>query len=164
MNYIVDIVFLLCLGWGAFKGFKNGFIRQSISLISLALATWGGFVFAEKLVSFMQQYFQMSDTASWIVSFIIVFLSIMLVAFVTGFIVTKLIEAVSLGMINRLAGALFGILANALILSLLIMLFNRINEKANFVEKETLGKIYLYKPIEKVAPTILPPNIFNKKE
>jgi len=163
MNYIVDIFFLLCLGWGAYKGFKKGFIKQSLSILSMAFATWGGFVFAGKLVPFMQQYFQISDLAGWIVSFIFVFLFIVLLTYITGFIATKVINAVSLGMINRLSGAVLGIFTNMLILSLLIMLFNQINGKTNFVEEKTLEKIYLYKPIEKVAPAILPEKFFNKQ-
>jgi len=163
MNYIVDLIFLLCLGWGAYKGFKRGFIKQSISILSLAIATWGGFTFSGKLVSFMQQHFEISDLAGWIVSFIIVFLLIILLMYISGYIATMLIDAVSLGMINRLSGAVFGIFANALILSLIIMLFNHINEKKNFVDDKTLEKIYLYKPIEIVAPTIFPEKFFNKQ-
>ena len=161
MNYIVDFIFLLCFGWGAYKGFKKGFIKQSISILSLALATWGGFAFSGKLVSFMQHHFQINDLAGWIVSFIIVFLLIILLMYISGHIATMLIDVVSLGMINRLSGAVFGIFANALILSLLIMLFNRINEKKNFVEDKTLEQIYLYKPIEKVAPAIFPEKFFH---
>jgi len=162
MNYIIDFTFLLCLGWGAYRGFRKGFIIQSITILSLALATWGGFTFAGKLVPFMQQYFQVSDLAGWIVSFIIVFLLIILLAYISGFIATKLIDIVSLGMINRLSGAVFGVFTNVLILSLLIMLFNRINEKKNYVDAETLEKTYLYKPVEKVAPAIFPENFFEK--
>jgi membrane protein required for colicin V production len=68
----------------------------------------------------------------------------------------------TLGMINRLSGAAFGILANALILSVLVLLFDRVNEKKRFIEPEMIEKTYLYKPIGKVAPAIFPESFFKK--
>jgi len=162
MNYVIDIILLLCLGWGAIKGFKKGFIIQSFMILSLVLAIWGGFAFAGKLEPFIRNNFQMNDVAVHIVSFIVVFLLIFILGYTSGFLGTKFIDAVTLGLINRLSGAAFGIFANALILSVLIMLFNRINEKKQLITSETINKTYLYKPIEKVAPAIFPEKFFNK--
>ncbi len=162
MNYIIDIIILLCLGWGAYKGFKKGFIIQSFVIIALVLAIWGGFAFAGSLEPFMQKHFHMSELACSIISFIIVFLLILILVYTSGYLVSKVANAMTLGMINGLAGAAFGILANALILSVLILLFNRVNDKKHFIEPETLEKTYLYKPIGKVAPAIFPEKFFNK--
>jgi membrane protein required for colicin V production len=162
MNYVIDAIILLCLGWGAYKGFKKGFIIQSFVILALVLAIWGGFAFAGKLEPFMQKHFQMSELVCSIISFIIVFLLILILVYTSGHLVSKVADAVTLGMINRLAGAAFGIFANALILSVLILLFNRVNDKKHFIESEALEKTYLYKPIGKVAPAIFPEKFFNK--
>jgi len=156
MNYGIDIVFLLCLLCGAYKGFKKGFIIQSCMILGLALAIWGGFTFTGKLEPFMQKHFQMSDAVCHIISFIIVFVLILTLVYISGYLVSKVVDFVVLGMINRLAGATFGIFANALILSVLILFFDRVNEKKQFVASETFEKTYLYKPIGKVAPAIFP--------
>ena len=156
MNYVLDIVFLLCLGWGAYRGFRNGFIVQSFALISLALAIWGAFAFAGRLEPFLHQTFKISELACSIVSFVLVFLVILLVVYISGFLVTKIMNAVSLGMINRLSGAAFGIFTNALLLSVMVLLFNRVNDNKRFVEPEILNKTHLYEPIGKVAPAIFP--------
>ena len=162
MNYIIDIIILLCLGWGAYKGFRKGFIIQSFVVIALILAIWGGFVLSGRLEPFMQQHFNMSELACSVVSFILIFLLILILAYTSGFLVTKVVDAVALGLINRLAGAAFGIFANALVLSVIIVMFTRINNKKHFVPEETLGKTYLYKPVEKVAPAIFPEKFFKK--
>ena len=159
VNYGIDIVLLLCLAWGAYKGFKKGFIIQSCMILGLALAIWGGFRFTEKFEPFMQKH--MSDMVCQIISFIIVFLLILILVYISGYLVSKVVDFVALGMINRLAGAAFGIFANALILSVLIFFFDRVNEKKQYVASETLGKTYLYKPIGKIAPAILPVNYLN---
>ena len=162
MSYIIDIILLLCLGWGAYKGFRKGFIIQSFVILALVLAIWGGFAFTGKLEPFMQKYFGISDAVCYIVSFIIVFSLILILVYTSGYLVSKVADVITLGMINRLSGAAFGIFANALILSVLILLFNRINDKKQFIGKETLEKTYLYEPVEKVAPAIFPEKFFKK--
>ena len=162
MNYIIDGILLLCLGWGAYKGFRKGFILQSFVIIALVLAVWGGFAFAGKLEPFMQKHFQITDAFCYIVSFIIVFLLILILVYVSGILVSKVAHAITLGMINRLTGAVFGMLANALILSVLILLFDRVNEKKHFIKTEMLEITYLYQPIKKIAPAIFPETFFNK--
>ena len=162
MNYIIDIVLLLCLGWGAYKGFRKGFIIQSLMILALVLAIWGGFAFAAKLESFIQRIFQTPDVFSYIISFIVIFLLIIIFVYTSGILVSKMVDATTLGIINRLAGVVFGVLANALILSVLILLFNRFNDKRQIIHSETLEKTYLYKPVEKVAPAIFPEKFFKK--
>ena len=162
MNYGIDIILLLCLGWGAYKGFKKGFIIQSFVILALVLAIWGGFAFSGQLEPFMKKHFQMSELACHIISFVVVFLLILILVYVSGYLVSEVVSAMTLGLINRLAGATFGILANALILSVLIMLFDRVNEKKQFIPSETIENTYLYKPLGKVAPAIFPEKFFNK--
>jgi len=162
MNYIIDLILLLCIGWGAYKGFRKGFIIQSFVILALVLAIWGGFAFAGILEPFMMKHFNMSELACSIVSFIIVFLLVLILVYTSGHLITKAVNATAMGMINRLAGAAFGILTNALILSVFILLFNRINDKKLFIEKETIEKTFLYKPIGKVAPAIFPEKFFKR--
>ena len=162
MHYIIDIILLFCLGWGAYKGFRKGFIIQSFVIIGLVLAIWGGFAFTGKLEPFMQKHFQLSDAICYIISFIILFSLILILVYTSGYLVSKVADVLTLGMINRLAGAAFGILANALIMSVLILLFDRVNEKKHFIESETLEKTYLYKPIGKTALAIFPEKFFKK--
>jgi len=161
-NYIIDIILLMCLVWGAYKGFRKGFIIQSFVILALVLAVWGSFAFAGRLEPFIRNNLQVNDGASYIVSFIVVFLLVIIFAYSSGILVSKVADAIALGMINRLSGALFGILSNALILSALILLFNRANEKKQWIAPEIINKTYLYKPVEKVAPAIFPEKFFKK--
>ena len=161
-NYIIDIILLLCLGWGAYKGFKKGFIIQSFLILALVLAIWGGFAFAGRLEPFMQKHFQVTDLTCSIVSFVVVFLLILILVYTSGFFVSKVVDALTLGLINRLSGAAFGIIANMLILSVLILLFDRVNDKKQFIKHDTLEKTYVYKPIGKAAPAIFPQKFFHR--
>ena len=162
MNYIIDLIILLCLGWGAYKGFRKGFIIQSFAIIALIIGIWGGFALSGYVEPFLLKHFQMDETTRSIISFVVVFLLMLILVYTSGFLVSKVADAVTLGLINRLAGAFFGIFANALVLSVIIILLNKINDKKNFLPKDKLEKTYLYEPIGKVAPAIFPEKFFNK--
>ena len=45
MNYL-DIIIIIPLIWGAYKGFRKGFIIEIASLIALILGIWGGINFS----------------------------------------------------------------------------------------------------------------------
>jgi len=156
MDYIVDIIILLCLGWGAYKGFRKGFIKQVFTVLALFFAIWCGFAFADLIVPFLQKHFNLGNQACSIVSFFIVFLLILMLVHISGYIATKIADFLALGLLNRLVGAFFGIIINALILSIIIFFFNQLNDKKRFIKSETLEETYLYKPVEKVAPAFFP--------
>ena len=162
MNYVIDFIILLCLGWGAYRGFKKGFIIQSFVILALVLAIWAGFALAGKLEPFIREHFNIGDLACSIVSFVFIFVLTMILVYTSGYLVSKVADETALGMINRLSGAAFGIFANALILSVFILLFNRINEKKRFIEHQVLEKTYLYKPVGKTAPAIFPEKFFKR--
>ena len=162
MNYIIDFILLLCLGWGAYKGFRKGFIIQSFVILALVLAVWMSLAFAGKLEPFMQRHFNVTDLTCSIVSFLVVFFLTLIIVYTSGYFVSKVADVMALGMINRLSGAAFGILANAIILSVFILLFNRVNNKKQFIEREAIEKTHLYEPIGKVAPAIFPERFFKK--
>ena len=162
MNYIIDGIIFLCLGWGAYKGFKKGFIIQSFVIIALILGIWGGFALSGKVEPFLQKQLNMEELACSIVAFIIVFISVLILVYTSGYLVTKVANATALGLINRLAGAAFGIFANVLVLSVIIGLLNKINDKKHIIPEDKIEKTYLYKPVGKVAPAIFPEKFFTK--
>ena len=162
MNYIIDGIIFLCLGWGAYKGFKKGFIIQSFVIIALILGIWGGFALSGKVEPFLQKQLNMGELACSIVAFIIVFFTVLILVYTSGYLVTKVANATALGLINRLAGAAFGIFANVLVLSVIIGLLNKINDKKHFIPEDKIEKTYLYKPVGKVAPAIFPEKFFTK--
>jgi membrane protein required for colicin V production len=62
----------------------------------------------------------------------------------------------ALGLVNKIFGALFGTLKVALVLSFLILFFNRLINHIPFVKTETLNKSVLYKPVAAFAPYLFP--------
>ena len=62
----------------------------------------------------------------------------------------------ALGILNKLLGGVFGALKIGLILSVLLIVFNKMNNTLPFMEKEDLEDSMLYKPVKSIAPMIFP--------
>jgi membrane protein required for colicin V production len=68
----------------------------------------------------------------------------------------KVVNAASLGFVNRLFGIVFGLLKSVLIMSVLFTVLNAIDVRRSFLPKETIEQSRFYNPISDIAPAIFP--------
>lgn len=70
---------------------------------------------------------------------------------------TKLVNMIALGLLNRLAGGLFGALKMSLIVLILVLIFNTINKKTGFLEnKSVFENSITYMFFDEIVETYLP--------
>lgn len=154
---IIDIVIAIPLLFGLVKGIQKGLLVEIASLLALALGIFGAIHFSEFTQQFIIQYLDWELKYIKIVAFALTFIGIMIVINLVGKMFTKLAESLALGSINKILGAVFGMLKWALILSILIMLFEKVNNQLfSIVPEKNLQKSILYKPVKTLAPTIYP--------
>ncbi|MDR3094766.1 MAG: CvpA family protein [Bacteroidales bacterium] len=158
MNYVIDAVILVCLVWGFVKGFRKGIVMQTFSIIGVGLGIWGGLSLAYLVEPHLPH--EWSRLACSFVSFLIVFICMMLMVIVAGKIISKMLDAVALGLLNRLLGACFGLLVNALVLSTIIVFVNQFNKQLHFLPDAVIHESYLYTPTGKIIPAIFPDKYF----
>ena len=142
--------------WSAYKGFSKGFISELSTLVALFLGIWGGIHLAGFIADFLIGTFNMSEKYVPIISFAITFILIVIAVHFIAKLLIKLIKAVSLNFINKLAGAAFGILKFGLIISIIIVILDKIDSDINFMSEKTKKSSLLYKPVGKIAKTIFP--------
>ncbi|MCD4746342.1 MAG: CvpA family protein [Bacteroidales bacterium] len=152
MNYI-DIIFIVPLIWFAYRGFSKGLIIEVTSLIALILGIYFGIYFSNYAADFLTGNFNINQRYIPVISFAVTFIIIVIVVFIIGRILEKFINLIALGFFNKVAGAFFGILKAAVILSIILFIINRFDDK--FISKEKQDASFLYKPILKIAPIIL---------
>ncbi len=155
MNYF-DIIFIIPLLWGAYKGYSKGFIIEIASLFALGLGIWGGVKFSAISADYLSQLFDISEKLMPLISFAVTFIAIVIGVFTIAKLLQKIIKMVALGFINRLAGLIFGSLKFALILSVVINLVGVINEQIPFIDQDVQNSSLLYHPISKVAQILIP--------
>jgi membrane protein required for colicin V production len=93
-------------------------------------------------------------------TFLVIVLSIMLI----GKAMTKLVNVMSLGIINRLLGGVFGGLKIALLISVLILVLNNFSILKLIVTEDDLKKSTIYNHVQGIAPSIMPAFVEQTKQ
>jgi len=132
MNYI-DIIFAVPLLWGLYKGFKRGLIIELATLFSLWAGVYAGVKFSSFLSIYLKTAYHFASPYLPIVSFSILFLGVLILIYFIAKLIEGIVNAMSLGIVNKLLGAIIGMLKFALILSTLLFLLNNINKTIPFI-------------------------------
>ncbi len=147
---IFDIVVALVLLFGLYKGVSNGIIKELAFFAAIILG-----IYVSKLVS--------PDVAEWVMGFsgwdydvcLIVAYGILFFAVAFGLhfvasLITKALRQISLGWLNKLLGAVFGVLKFGLIISVLLNLLITVNLHEGFA-----ANTYTFTPIAAVLDGVL---------
>lgn len=155
MNYI-DIILLILLLLSAINGFTKGLIAEVVSLAALILGIWGAIEFSYVTSEFLIENFNLTARHLNIISFVVTFVVIVILVHIVGNVVNKMAEAVLLGFVNKLAGLVFGIIKSALIISVLLVVFDKVDSDVGIISPETKANSRMYEPIRSLAPSIFP--------
>src|SRR5690554_2041409 len=155
MNYI-DIILVLFLLFAAINGFRKGLILEVASLAALILGVWGAIEFSYITTGFLTERMGVESNHLNLISFIVTFVIIVILVHLVGSSLSKLIEVAMLGWLNRITGLVFGFLKTAFILSILLLVFNKIDTEVHILSPETKAESQLYEPIRKFAPSVFP--------
>lgn len=155
MNYI-DIILVILLVLAAISGFKKGLVAEVASLAALVLGIWGAIEFSYITSDFLVENFNVKTDHLNIISFIVTFVVIVILVHIVGNVVSKMLETVMLGFVNKLAGLVFGVLKAALILSILLVVFDKIDKDVHILSERSKQESRVYEPIRSLAPSIFP--------
>ena len=158
----IDLVFAILLLWSAYRGFTKGFIVQLATLAALLLGILGAVLFSDLTSSLIIKKFEISGQYLPILSFAVTFIVIVIAVHLFAKMLNKLIDAIALGIVNRLLGVLFSLLKTAFIVSIILVLINKADNKFNFIPDDTKENSFLYKPLSNFAPMIFPYLNFDK--
>ncbi len=151
---IFDMAIAVVLLWGAYKGFSKGFVIQVASFAALILGIWGAYHFSAYTANVI---FKNSDNQYIpIISFAITFVAIIILIHLLARLLTKVIKSISMNIFNRLIGGVFGIALYAFIISVLLIIVNRVDQEFSFLPEEEINKSVLYTPLSQFAPNIFP--------
>ena len=153
----LDIILLVCFVPAIVRGIQRGFIAQVVSLVSVILGIWLAFHFSEMACEWLKQYLpNLSETVLNIAGFVLILVVVALLLHLVGALLTKTLQTLSLGFVNRLLGLVFGVLKVALILGLLILLFETLNSSLGIVKPETTANAVVYNALKNAANAIFP--------
>ncbi|HWA94022.1 MAG TPA: CvpA family protein [Terracidiphilus sp.] len=115
---LVDWIFIAVLAFSAVGGMVRGFFRSVFGLggllAGLLLAAWNYAHLAHMLT------FVHDESAADIVAFVLIAVAVMVAAHIVGYLLAKAMQKIGLGCLDRLGGAVFGLVQGALLLVLCV--------------------------------------------
>lgn len=153
---IIDIVLASLLLFGLVRGFMKGLFVEVASLVALIAGIYGAIHFSGYAAGYLAEKTDWEKNYIDIVAFAVTFVIIVLAITLAGKALTKLANFAALGILNKLLGAVFGALKIGLILSILLIVFENMNDTVPFTKEEDLGDAVLYKPVKQLAPMLFP--------
>jgi membrane protein required for colicin V production len=114
------------------EGFSKGVVLQAATLLALILGIIGAIKFSGYTSALIIEHTKMTGEYLPIISFALTFIVIVVVVHLLAKVIERLVEAVALGFVNRLAGALFSMTKFAFIISVILVVLNGIHAKYSF--------------------------------
>ena len=151
-----DIVLLGLLLFGFIRGLMKGLFVELASLIALIAGVYGALHFSHFAGNFLKDSVQWEEKYISIVAFAVTFFIIVIAIALLGKIFTKMANFASLGVLNKLLGGIFGILKFGVILSILLIIFDKLNRTIPFTSKDITKESVLYEPVRDLAPMLFP--------
>ena len=152
---VIDIIILVLIGIGAISGLMRGSIKQLAQIVGfvagLLLARGMFGVVAEQLAPALG-----SITIAQILSFILIWVAVPIGCSLIASVLTKALNVVNLGWLNRLAGAMLGAVKLMLLIGLGIYVLEYIDPKSEMVSKTTKKSSLLYSPMKEFVDQCLP--------
>ena len=163
MNYL-DIIIAIPLLYGAWKGFKRGLIFEMAMIIGLVLGFYLGFKFLHFFEQIVSKYISNSGNFLPYLTFILVFILVIVLMILLAKLLETILKITALNLFNQIAGAVFGIIKFALVLSFLLALFRPVDLRMNLIQAQTKNESYLYNPVLNISHYLFPALQDVKKE
>lgn len=159
---IFDLIFLTIFVWAAYRGFTNGFIIQLATFAALVLGIFGAIKFTGYLSEILTDKISVNPDYIPIITFAAIFIVIVIIVHLLARVLEKVVDMVALGFVNKLFGAIFSMLKFALIISGILVILNKANDRYSFLPEEKIEQSKSYKPLSRFAPLIFPYLNFEK--
>lgn len=153
---VIDIVLGALILLGLIRGFSKGLFVEIASLLALVAGVYGAIHFSNFTGDFLIEKVSWDQKYINIVAFAITFIVIVLAIAAAGKALTKIADFAALGFINKVLGGVFGALKVAVILSVVLIVFDKFNKTIPFADEEDLENSVLYRPVKSLVPTIFP--------
>lgn len=151
---ILDIILGILLLLGLWKGFNNGLLVELASIVALIAGIYGAIHFSYIAGDYLTQQMNWEERYVSLTAFVITFIVIVIAVHFAGKLLTKVANIALLGLLNKIAGAIFGALKVSVILGAILVFFNRVNSNLKFVSEEAQNQSILFNPIKEIGAVV----------
>ena len=136
---ILDLIIAVPLLYFIYKGFMNGIVKEILNLVGITLAVFLTFKYMDALSIIIAPFFE--ESASAYIPFLsaaLLFIGTLAIIALINYLTKELLKAVKLSAVNRVLGALFGLLKSGLIVSTILLLLAGFSIPKEEVREESI--------------------------
>lgn len=152
----IDILILICFIPAMVQGVTKGFIAQLTSLVSVILGAWLSFKFSNLVCEWLKPYLDIPQQILQVIAFILIMTAVIIGLYFIGKMLISVIRLAMLGWLDRCLGVLFAFLKTAVVVGIVIILFNTVNTNFHIVKESLLDQSVLYPIFKDAAYTVFP--------
>ena len=153
---IIDIIIIIPLIWFAFRGLKNGLIKELSGLIAISTGIILSIKFADGLAEILESYEVTESEFVPLIAFAIIFISVIILTFMLSEIVNKFVKIIKLDWLNKIGGAIIGLIKTAIVLSGIMFLIDEIILLLSSNSLQVLNDSVLYNYISQIIHHLFP--------
>lgn len=147
----VDIILIIILIIGAVAGYKKGFLSELVTFLAIILGVLAGFKLMGEAMLLLDEHYDINENVLPYAAFGVVFLIVVIGVTLLGKIFKSSLEKTVLGSVDKLAGALLGILKTGFMLSVLIWITSSLNVG---VPDHLTEDAWLFPKVARFAPAV----------
>jgi len=150
----LDLVLIVPIVLGFVFGLFKGLIKELASLAAIVLGIYGARLFAPSVSQFLIHNLKFSEKTALPLAYLFLFIGIGILLLFIAKALDKVFDSIALGGLNKFLGGVFCALKYALIVSVLLNVFNGLNSKLSLIKSKTKAESIAYKPLMNLAPTL----------
>lgn len=150
----LDLYLLIPIALGFIFGLFKGLIKELASLVAIVLGVYGAKLLAPKISNIFVLSFDFSHKTALPLSYLFVFIAVAILLLMLTRMLDKMFDSISLGGLNKMLGGFFGALKYAIIISVLLNVFDAIDSRFSILKIETKENSIAYNPLMKLAPVL----------
>lgn len=140
---ILDIILILPLIYGAWKGFQKGFVMELFTILALVVGLYAAFNFSDQFSKYME-FAKVDHSYMPALSFLVLFLAVGAMVYFGGKALEQVLKIAQLSTINKVVGASLGLLKWLYVSACVLMFFVSLDKNEKVIKKSNKENSFMY--------------------
>lgn len=140
------------MAYGGYKGYQSGLLIQIITFVAFIIAIVAAFNLGQLGIVKLKQWFDLNESILPVISFIVIFLTVLILIILLGRFLTTVLHQTLLGSVDQYAGAFVGILKTAFGLGCILWLLEKSGLK---IPSSYTDESFVYTWLTEYSPNVI---------
>lgn len=140
---ILDIILILPLIYGAWKGFQKGFVMELFTILALVVGLYAAFNFSDQFSKYME-FAKVDHSYMPALSFLVLFLAVGAMVYFGGKALEQVLKIAQLSTINKVVGASLGLLKWLYVSACILMFFVSLDKNEKVIKKANKENSFMF--------------------